>query len=207
MIYRQSQIWKTVGAIVSSLVLGAAIAAPAKAEPITSFELYPNDAVIACMAADPNVKPTAKVLVKPGELNDQMVVALSGFKPGLTFSLFTVESSPLQADGNADPNFKNFGLAWYQSEVTAGITAVRTILIDEPFGFNPNVNMPPTRTLHVGFWFADPNDAAACGFDPSKPTPFDGDLEAGPVGFISRPNAATGLGPLCTDPDACKTTP
>jgi hypothetical protein len=208
----QSRFWKTFGVIANSLVLGATMGYPVQAQPIAqqnspqseivSFELYPNQQFISCLAADPKVTPRAVAYVKPGDLNDQMLVLLSGFKPGLQFALFTSEKSNQLADGSTDPNFKDFGLAWYQTEVTGGVkNTLRTILIDEPFGFNPAVNMPPTRTFHVGFWFADPNDAAACGFDPKAPTPFDGDLEAGPNAFISRPNAATGLGPLCANPN------
>lgn len=140
--------------------------------------------------------------VTPGKVNDKMVVALSGFKPGLQFALFTVESSPLRVNGSFDPNFKNVGMAWYQSLLLEGRNTIRSILIDVPFGLNPRVSLPPTFTFHVGFWFTNPNDAVACGFDPSKPTFFDGDLEAGPVAFISRPNRDTGVGPLCVN--VCK---
>jgi hypothetical protein len=38
-------------------------------------------------------------------------------------------------------------------------------------------------------------------FDVTKPTPFNGEHTAGPVAFISVPNAITNLGPLCTDPN------
>ena len=59
----------------------------------------------------------------------------------------------------------------------------------------------PTNTFHVGFWFDNPNDAKACGFDPTKPTPFNGQHNAGPNAMISVPNATTGLGPLCLNPN------
>jgi hypothetical protein len=32
-------------------------------------------------------------------------------------------------------------------------------------------------------------------------TPFNGEHQAGPLAFITRPDATTNLGPLCTDPD------
>jgi len=35
----------------------------------------------------------------------------------------------------------------------------------------------------------------------NKPTPFNGEHRAGPLAFISRPDAGTGLGPLCSHPD------
>jgi len=41
----------------------------------------------------------------------------------------------------------------------------------------------------------------ACGFDPTKPTPFNGEHQAGPLAMITVPDATTGLGPLCTKPD------
>src|SRR6266571_1187719 len=42
---------------------------------------------------------------------------------------------------------------------------------------------------------------AACGFDVTKPTPFNGEHKAGPLAMISVPNPTSGLGPLCTDPN------
>jgi len=53
------------------------------------------------------------------------------------------------------------------------------------------------RLLATGFEL----DAAACGFDVTKPTPFNGEHKAGPLAMISLPDAETGLGPLCTKPD------
>ena len=52
----------------------------------------------------------------------------------------------------------------------------------------------------MGFWFNNPKDAAACGFDVNKATPFNGEHRAGPAAMISVPNATTKLGPLCTSP-------
>lgn len=67
-------------------------------------------------------------------------------------------------------------------------------------GFDPDVALQPTNTFHVGFWFNDLADAVPCGFT-GPPTPFNGELQAGPLAFITRPNAGAGLGPLCTKPD------
>jgi hypothetical protein len=168
----------------------------------TWFDLYPNKQVLKCLAANPTINPKARVLVKRGNLNDTMTVYLSGIKPGLKFDLFTVERSPLLSNGQVDPNFKGFGLAWYQTDLQANqTTSIRTILLDQIFGFDPDVNLKPTKTFHVGFWFNDPKDAQACGFDITKPTPFNGENKAGPLAFISRPNAVTKLGPLCTKPN------
>lgn len=54
--------------------------------------------------------------------------------------------------------------------------AIKTILLDQIFGFDP----------------------AGCGFDVTKPTPFNGEQNAGPNAMISLPNPRTNLGPLCT---------
>ena len=78
-------------------------------------------------------------------------------------------------------------------------------MLDQIFGFDPAVSLAPTGTFHVGFWFNDPKDAAACGFNPATPTPFNGDHQAGPLAMISVPDATTNLGPLCTKPDTSTT--
>jgi hypothetical protein len=139
-------------------------------------------------------------------LSDQLKISVSGLKPNLAFDLFTVQRSNLDATGKLVPNFTNFGLASFQSRLHAGplglaSATIQTILIDHIFGFDPDVKLAPTNTFHVGFWFDDPNDAAPCGFDVTKPTPFNGEHIAGPTAMISVPNAKTGLGPLCLTPN------
>ena len=52
----------------------------------------------------------------------------------------------------------------------------------------------------MGFWFNNPTDAHNCGF--TGTTPFNGEHTAGPLAFVTRPNAKTNLGPLCTSPVA-----
>ncbi len=146
-----------------------------------------------------------------GKLNDTLILDLDGIRPELAFDLFTVQRSPLLADGTKDPAFTNvfngsFGLAWYQSDIQVqhsgnGHVRIQTILLDQIFGFDPDVRLAPTNTFHVGFWFNDPNAAKDCGFDPTKPKPFNGEHKSGPVAMISLPDAKTGLGPLCTNPD------
>jgi hypothetical protein len=76
---------------------------------------------------------------------------------------------------------------------------LHTILINQIFGFDPDVALKPTNTFHVGFWFNDPADAAPCGF--TGFTPFNGEHHAGAVAMISVPNATTQLGPLCLSPN------
>jgi hypothetical protein len=126
-------------------------------------------------------------------------------KPGLAFDLFTVQRSSFLNDGKIDPAFTNFGLAWYQSDVEIGRKGeghvqIRTILLDDIFGFDPDANVLPINTFHVGFWFDNPQDAAACGFDPTKPTPFNGEHKAGPLAMISVPDQTFNVGPLCSNP-------
>ncbi len=119
-----------------------------------------------------------------------------GIKPGLDFDVFTVQHSLF------DSNFHgSFGLAWYQSDLeasSAGVattTTIKTILLDQIFGFDADTGLAPTNTFHVGFWFNRPSDATRCGF--TGFTPFNGEHRAGPVAMISRSNAH-GVGPLKT---------
>ena len=176
-----------------------------------SFTLTPNPKFAQCLANDPlGPPPTAKVTVSRGTANDVMVVELRNFKPGSAFDLFTVERSNLKSDNTINPDFKNFGLAWYQSDIHVGSdgraeAVVKSILLDGIFGFDADPLpgsatgaplVPPTHTFHVGIWFDGPQDAAACGFDPAKPTPFNSEHSAGPNAMISVPDPATGLGPL-----------
>jgi hypothetical protein len=197
-------------AAVATLVLLGTANAQNKKDVIT-FDLVPNPAVIDCFRVNAHEEPRARVTVSRGKLNDILILDLDGFKPGLAFDLFTVQHSPFLADGSKDPSFTgSFGLAWYQSDIQIGKNndnghvRIETILLDQIFGFDPDVSLPPTNTFHVGFWFNNPADAAAlptCKFDPTKPTPFNGEHKAGPFAMISLPDANSGLGPLCTDPD------
>lgn len=209
---------------VALLAAGAALAmghgaargvnAAASVKPdVTHFHLVANPKFANCLAqhpGDPSRAPSADVTVQRGNLNDTLTLHIHDIKPNLAFDLFTVQRSSLRADGRPDPAFKDFGLAWYQSDVQAdakgdGTVRVRTILLDQIFGFDPDVSLAPTNTFHVGFWFNDPADARACGFDPTKPTPFNGEHRAGPLAMISVPSATTGLGPLCVSPDTSVT--
>jgi hypothetical protein len=177
-----------------------------------NFNLHPDPAVIDCLRANSYEEPRARATVIRGKLNDTLILDLDGIKPGLAFDLFTVQRSKFLADGSPDPNFvglfkKSFGLAWYQSDIEIGKhtddghVRIKTILLDQIFGFDPDVALPPTNTFHLGFWFNNPQDAVACHFDPKNPTPFNGEHMAGPLAMISLPDAQTGLGPLCTDPN------
>lgn len=186
-----------------ALVMALAVCSIAQVQEAI-FNLAPQQKVLSCFA-QPGYTPTAQVIVQRGVDNDVLILRAQHLKPNLAFDLFTIQNSNLLADGQVNPHFTNFGLAWYQSDLQADNNgnvdiAIKTILLDQIFGFDPAVGLAPTNTFHVGFWFADPNAAAACGFNPNKPTPFNGEHKAGPNAMISLPNATTDLGPLCTAP-------
>jgi hypothetical protein len=171
------------------------------------FDLTANPKTVACLGVPGGPTPTAHVTVKRGTLSDTLTIVGDNIRPTLAFDMFTVQRSNLKANGTVDTTVKNFGLAWYQSDLRANAAghfqaSIKTILLDQIFGFDPDQSNPtPINTFHVGFWFNDPADAAACGFDVTKPTPFNGEHNAGPVAMISRPSATTKLGPLCTNPN------
>ncbi|MFB7669170.1 hypothetical protein ACFC1R_35540 [Kitasatospora sp. NPDC056138] len=196
-------------ALTALTVTGAGTATAAEPKPLgvhhetTEFKLFPNTPFLPCLAGNGET-PRVKAEVRRGELNDTMDIELRGFKPDLDFDLFTVQRSNQQANGQPVPGFTDFGLAWYQTDLHTdhhgnGRAKIQTILLDQIFGFDPDVSLPPTNTFHVGFWFNRPSDAAACGF--TGTTPFNGEHNAGPLAFITRPDATTGLGPLCTKPN------
>jgi hypothetical protein len=182
------------------------VAVPASAQaPETVFNLVPQPKFVSCLGVPGHPLPTAQVIVQRGELNDVLILRAQHLKPNLGFDLFTIQNTNLLPDGAPDPYFKNFGLAWYQTDVQADASgnaevAIKTILLDQIFGFDPASLLEPTHTFHVGFWFDNPEDAAACGFNPADPTPFNGEQHAGPNAMISVANPVTDLGPLCTNP-------
>jgi hypothetical protein len=195
--------------VVAAMTAVAAYAASGTTK--TSFDLVPNPKFVNCLArypGDPSRPPTASIDVQKGDLNDRLTLHLKNIKPNLAFDLFTVQRSTLDAQGNPISPAPSFGLAWYQSDVQAdghggGSVKIQTIVADQIFGVNLDEVPPnPINTFHVGFWFNDPNDAAACNFDVTKPTPFNGEHRAGPLAMISLPDETTGLGPLCLNPDA-----
>jgi hypothetical protein len=201
-------------ATIAGGILPAAASAQDKKDEI-SFDLVPNPQFVDYLRKSSYEEPRARATVIRGKLKDTLILDLDGFKPDIAFDLFTVQRSPFLSDKTLDPNFQNvfkgsFGLAWYQSDIEIrkhtddGDVRIETILLDQIFGFDPDASLPPTNTFHVGFWFNNPQDAAACGFpadDPTKFTPFNGEHKAGPFAMISVPDPGTQLGPLCTDPD------
>lgn len=198
-----------------AFALGAAQAQGAEPHEI-HFQLVPNPSFVDCLArfpGDPSRPPTADVRVTRGKLNDTLRMQLHNIKPGLGFDLFTVQRSPFLADGSKDTSFPGFGLAWYQSDVEAGTTGgatveIKTILLDQIFGFDPDVTLAPTNSFHVGFWFNNLDDVFNCDPDhKQKATPFNGEHNAGPLAMISLPDTQSDLGPLCTNPDFSTTPP
>ncbi len=196
---------KSLMAAFASISLGF-LAIPASAQvPEIIFNLAPQPKFVACLGVSGGPAPTGRIIVQRGELNDILILSARHLKPNLKFDLFTTENTNLLSDGTVDPNFKNFGLAWYQTDVQADSAgnaevAIKTILLDQIFGFDPASLLAPTHTFHVGFWFNNPEDAAPCGFNPAEPTPFNGEQKAGPNAMISVPSPLTKLGPLCTNP-------
>jgi hypothetical protein len=202
--------FKSIGAAAAVFVAShAALAGPTPSA--MQFDLVPNAQFLGCLS--PGV-PSARVDVRRGNLNDTLILRVSGLKPKLQFDMFTVQRSPLDANGKPVANFKGFGMAWYQSDIEADENGeakvqIKTILLDQIFGFDadpvPGSNPPktvlqPTNTFHLGFWFNNPKDAVPCGFDIKKPTPFNGEHHAGPLAMISLPVAPNNLGPLCSSP-------
>jgi hypothetical protein len=168
-----------------------------------SFQLISEAKFLDCFAT---TAPIATVTVSRAGKRDKLVLDVSGLKPGLHFDVFTVQRSNLLANGTVDPNFANFGLAWYQSDLTAdqsgnATTTLTSVFVDQIFGFDPDVALTPVNTFHIGFWFDNPAKAKRCGFT-GNPTPFNGEHQAGPAAMISTPNATTGLGPLCLNPSS-----
>jgi hypothetical protein len=190
-------------AMAVAITAGAGMATGATKPAETTFRLFPNKTVEACFAQH-GKRPIAVAHMVRGRQNDTLELTVSNLKPDLDFDVFTVEVSPQLADGTPNPAFKgNFGFAWYQSDLHTndegeGTVHLRTILLDQIFGFDASRGVNPVNTFHLGFWFNDPADAAPCGF--SGFTPFNGEHHAGPVAMITRLNAITKLGPLCTDP-------
>src|SRR6188472_1106316 len=163
-------------AIVGAAVLGTAAASAADKPDHARFQMFVNPSQLNCLKAsdDPHRQPTVDVTVDRGDENDTATLRLRNFKPGIQFDLFTVERSNQNADGSPVAGFSNFGLAWYQSDIHVNhggnaSVRVKTILLDQIFGFDPAVKLDPTNTFHLGFWFNDPADAAACGFTGTTP--------------------------------------
>jgi len=191
--------------IMGTAAIGVHSAFGAQPASSTHFKLFPNAAFAPCLRKNASTTPTATATVTRGALNDTLTLKLSGFKPHIGFDLFTVQRSNQNASGAPVTPFTNFGMAWYQSDIEtndsgSATVTIKTILFDQIFGFDPDVSLAPTNTFHVGFWFDSVAEAQPCSPTQLAATPFNGEHNAGPVAFITRPNPKTGLGPLCTAP-------
>jgi hypothetical protein len=193
------------------VLVGAVVAAPfafgvgtQRSVKTKTFNLFPNAAFANCLNGT-GKHAAASATVTRGAQNDTLNLTLTGFKPHLGFDMFTIERSNQTASGGPVTGFTNFGLAWYQSDIETNASGrasvtIKTILFDQIFGFDPDAALTPHNTFHVGFWFDSVAEAQPCSGTTLTATPFNGEHTAGPVAFITRPNATTGLGPLCTKP-------
>jgi hypothetical protein len=103
-------------AAVLAVVCAAFQPATAQVNRIT-LNLTPQPKFVKCLGVEGGPTPTATVTVVRGELHDTLTLKASNIKPNLGFDLFTIQNSNLLADGNPNPDFANFGLAWYQTDV------------------------------------------------------------------------------------------
>jgi hypothetical protein len=213
----RSVVWAPLVALMAISLSGAAFAQSTGKKDVVTFNLVPVPQFADCLRASANQEPTARATIVRGAQNDALILDLDGVKPNLTLTVFSNERSYFGSDGTKDPNFKGFGLSWYQSDVLTGKNTdkghvqLQTILLDQNFGFDPGVNLPPTNTSHLGLWFDSPFDAVACGFDLANVGKFNADHFSGPLAFGTLPDPDTGLGPLCTNPNiltkSCGPTP
>src|SRR5215831_14350206 len=104
--------------LVGSVVASLSAAAPLNAQvQKRAFQLRPSPTFIACAGVQGGPNPTATVTVTRGELADTLTITGQNFQPNLDFDLFTIQRSNLLSNGQIDPNFTNFGQAWYQTDV------------------------------------------------------------------------------------------
>ena len=139
-------------------------------------------------------------------LNDGLFLRGSNIKPGLAFDLFTVENSQLLANGTVNPDFKNFGLAWYQSDLEANNegemrASIRTILLDQIFGFDPGGHAAADEHVRGGLLVQRPEGRRRVRVRRHQADAIQRRAQGRPAGDDQRPRRATGLGPLCTKPD------
>jgi len=169
---------------------------------VTTFRLAIVPQFIDCLRANHYEEPRVKGTVIHGKQTDTLILDMDGIKPNLTLSIFSDERSFFGPDGQKDPKFHGFGLSWYHGDIITpkhsddGHVRIQTVLSDETFGFDPDVNLPPTNAYHIGLWFDDPQDAQGCSETPIKPGPFNGEHASGPLAFETVPDA-NGVGPVC----------
>ena len=196
-----------VAAVAFAAVAAGGVAGAAGSKPSsTSFDLFPNTPFLNCLAA-PGKTPVAKVQVTRGKLNDQLELNVRNLKPDLDFDLFTVEKTPQLADGSAEPELRR--------ELRLRLVPVRPAHQprrqgpghDQDDPARPDLRLrrqpwcPTGEHLQRRLLVQQPGRRRAAAASPAF-TPFNGEHQAGPLAMISRLNATTNLGPLCTDPES-----
>src|ERR1700730_16141766 len=81
------------------------------------FDLRPNPKFVNCVGVLNGPTPVAHVTVTRGALSDTLNIVADNIRPHLAFDMFTVQRTNLKPDGTVDPSVKNFGMAWYQSDL------------------------------------------------------------------------------------------
>jgi hypothetical protein len=196
---RTLRAWLILG---GALLVGVLLAAVAVAQTAsTSFTMVRSESAID-QGADCLQGASANVTVRTVGGNQIMDVNLRNAAPNTGFTLFVIQQ----------PNAP-FGVSWYQGDLDTdnqgnGAVQVKGIFSEETFAFAPesvpapqvdaqdaarNPAFDPVHTLHLGLWFADPQEAQAAGCSGTV-TPFDGDHEAG-IQALSTRNFPD-LGPL-----------
>jgi hypothetical protein len=170
-------------AIAASLT-GMVPLANARAGESITFNMVKSAGAASCL------KTAARGRVTLSDLGpvQNMHVEVSSLPPNTTFTLFVINTPTAP-----------FVPAWYQGDLTTnaagnGVLDVTGIFNHETFILNPGTLAVPVELDHLGFWFADPTDAANAGCS-GTPTPFDGDHNAG-IQVLNTSNFAADKGPL-----------
>ena len=155
------------------------------------FNLVASPGITACLP-----HASGKAVISKGDLNDLLIVNVSGLAPKTGYDLFVTQL----------PN-KPFGIAWYQSDLETdshgnGSVSVRGIFNNETFSVStggPTTTFSATHQFHLGLWFNDPNvpfNLHCEGTATSKVvTPFNGEQHAG-IQALNTSNFPDNAGPL-----------
>jgi hypothetical protein len=155
------------------------------------FNLVPSPGITACLP-----HASGKAVIVKGELNELLIVSVSGLAPKTGYDLFVTQL----------PN-KPFGVSWYQSDLETdshgnGSVSVRGIFNVETFSVSPGgptTAFPATHQYHLGLWFNDPEVPFRlhCEGNATSPivTPFNGEQHAG-IQALNTSNFPDNAGPL-----------
>ena len=155
-----------------------------------TFNLVPSPNITKCLP-----HAGGSVTIVPNDLNDLMMVNVTGLAPNTGYDLFVLQL----------PN-KPFGVAWYQSDLEtdghgSGSVNVRGIFNNETFSISTGgtTTFPATHQYHLGLWFNDPQVPFKLGCEPGATsptvTPFNGEQHAG-VQVLNTSNFPDNAGPL-----------